>query len=163
MQRVLIALALASGLAACGFTPMYAKPGVSSGLARIDVQTPNTRTGYLLRESLEDALAWDRTAAPAYRLRVDVTESRYPRGLRVDDTATRYELALSTSYVLTDVRTGAAVLQGARPVAVTYDAAEQPYAGIAAQEDGQARAADQAAELIRIDLMKFFAGYKPPK
>ena len=45
---------------------------------------------------------------------------------------------------------------------VTYDSADQPYAGIAAQSDGERRAAEQVAQRIRIDLASFFASQKKP-
>ena len=55
-------------LAACGFTPLYAEPGVSPTLSRIAVTTPDNRLGYELRQQLEDALAWDRGQTPLWRL-----------------------------------------------------------------------------------------------
>ncbi len=44
-------------LAGCGFTPLYATPGLSSGLSSIDVVAPDGRVAFLLRESLDDDLA----------------------------------------------------------------------------------------------------------
>lgn len=156
--RAGLAAAAALSLAACnGFAPMYAQPGVVDGATRIDVATPNTRTGYLLRESLEDALAWNRSAPPAYRLVVKLDERRTPRGLDVNRVATRYEVEVTASYVLTEAGTGRAVLRGNRPIHVTYDTTVQPYAGIAAQQDSQVRAAGQAADLIKTDILTFLA------
>jgi LPS-assembly lipoprotein len=62
-----LALALVlPGLSACaGFTPVYARPAAAAGLSRIAVTAPETRTGFLLRQDLEDALARDRTAPAA--------------------------------------------------------------------------------------------------
>lgn len=145
-------------LAACGFTPMYAQPGVAGGLARVAVETPETRTGHLLRERLEDAFAGAPDAEDAYRLTVALDELRYPRGIGSDDTATRYELAVRADWTLTDRRTGAVIARGSRPVTVTHDASVQPYASLAALEDAQERAAAQAAQLIRVDLLKVFKG-----
>lgn len=154
----LAAGAMALSLAACGgFAPMYAQPGVVSGSTRIDVTTPNTRTGYLLRESLEDALAWNRSAPPAYRLVVKLDERRTPRGLDINRVATRYEVEVTASYVMTEVATGRTVLRGNRPIHVTYDTTVQPYAGVAAQQDSQLRAAGQAAEQIKTDILTYLA------
>lgn len=152
---VLLALPLLSG---CGFTPMYAQPGVAGGLARVAVETPDTRTGYLLRERLEDAFAGGRDAEDRYILAVALNERRYPRGVGADDAATRYELAVQANWTLTDRTTGARVASGSRPILVTYDASIQPYAGVAALDDAQERAASQAAQLIRVDLLEFFGG-----
>jgi len=145
-------------LASCtGFTPLYAEPGVSERLSRIDVETPDTRTGYLVREQLEDAFAWDRSAPADYRLNIELDERRVARGLRVDDTAARYELGLTVTYTLVETATGAVMLNRTAQVPVTYDATDQPYAGIVAQQEGQARAATAAAEIVRTDLARWFA------
>lgn len=150
------------GLSACatggggGWTPVYARP-TAAGMARIKVEVPNTRTGYLLREQLEDQLAWDRSSPAAYRLKVTLNERRRARGLDESRVATRYEVTLTASYVLTDIATGQMVLRGARPISITYDTTDQPYAGIIAQQDGQVRAASQAAEQIKTDLLGWFA------
>ena len=143
--------------ACAGFTPMYAEPGVVEGLERIAIQTPDTRTGYLLRERLEDAFGRDASAEPAYRLRTQLRERRNTLGRRADDSATRYELNLTVSYVLTDVRTNARVHADTLTVTATYAATTQPYAGVVARNDGEERAAAQAADLIRSDLARVLA------
>lgn len=148
----------ALALAACtGFTPMYAEPGVVDGLQRIAVQTPDTRTGYLLRERLEDAFGRNLSAEPAYVLTTLVRESRAPLGRRADDTATRYELALTVSYVLRDARSQAQVHAGILTVTTTYAASSQPYAGVVAVQDGSERAAAQAADRIRSEIAQVLA------
>lgn len=153
-----LALAAMPALTACaGFEPVYARPGVARGMARIDVETPKTRTGYLLRESLEDALGFDRAAPSAYRLKITLDERRRARGLDESRVATRYEVTLIATYVLTDAATNRTVLRGNRPIRITYDTTDQPYAGIVAQQDGQKRAADQAADQIKTDILAWFA------
>ena len=159
MSRLLnaaAALALLT-LTACGFTPLYATRGVSPGLSSIQVNAPKGRTGYLLGEQLNDALATDRTAEPRYRLDLTVHEQRYARGLTVDNVARRYENHVSITYELYDLVLGKVVKAGFEPVEVTYAASDQPYAGIAAQQDAQERAAADAAQRIRVDLSAYFA------
>jgi LPS-assembly lipoprotein len=163
MRRTLLVTALAVLVSSCGFTPLYAKRGVVPGLSSIEVEAPQTRTGYLLREELDDAFARNRGEPPAYRLALRVNEDRRPRGLRVDDVATRYEVLLEVDYVLTGSAAGTTPLtQGRAAVSVTYDSADQPYAGVAAQTDGQERAAQQAAQRIRLDLARWFATRPQP-
>lgn len=146
------------GLSACaGFTPVYAHAGAAAGMSRIAVETPDTRTGFLLRQNLEDVLALDRSSPPAYRLKVSLDEHRQSRGIDQNRVATRYEVTLAATYVLTDAATGQMVLRGNRPIHITYDTTDQPYAGIVAQQDGQVRAAGQAADQIKTDLLAFFA------
>jgi len=51
------------------------------------------------------------------------------------------------------------LLQGSAPVIVDYDSADPPYAGVAAEQDGENRAANQAAISVRLALSRYFAGY----
>ena len=151
-----ISVALAAAtllLSACGFTPMYGTAGGSPILARIAVTAQDTRLGYRLREQLEDALGWDRGAQPLYRLTTETVQSRRPLGRRIDDTATRYELTVRTTWTLTPAGAGTP-LTGTETSTSTYAAADQPYAAIAAQQDGEDRAAAELARLIRIDILR---------
>lgn len=160
-QRILIgliALLAAVQLSACaGFEPMYARPSVAEGAPRIEVRTPKSRTGYLLREQLEDAFAWDRRSPALYRLMVDLRETRIPRGLDENRVATRFEVRVDVTYALTDLSRGVVVLRGAEPINVTYDTTAQPYSGIAAQQDSQVRAAYEAAERIKTDVLTWLS------
>lgn len=161
MNRALItaaALAAAAlGLGACGFQPLYGAPGVTAQLNAVQVSAPQGRTGQLIREHLDDALARDKGAAPRYRMDVAVSETRYPRGLRVDNVATRYEYVLTAAYTLIPIGGGAPVKQGTARVEVTYDSADQPYASIAAQQDAQDRAAAECARKIQLELAAWMA------
>jgi len=144
-------------LAACGFTPLYAEPGVSPGLSAIEVRVPHGRTAFLLGEALDDAFARDRGQPPRYRLELVMTERDYSRGLNLANTAKFFEDEFTVRYKLVEIGGGRVLKEGVQSVEVTYSAADQPYAGVAAQEDAQKRAADQAAERIRIDLASYFA------
>jgi len=153
MRRFAIALVAMAGLSGCGFTPMYGSAGVGSGLSRIAVTTQDDRLGYRVREQLEDALGRDGAQAPLWRLETVLQQSRRPLGRRIDDTATRYELTVRAAWTLTPVAGGRPVT-GAETVTTTYAAADQPFAAIAAQQDGEERAAAELARLVRLDLMQ---------
>lgn len=153
MRGLAVALVAALGLAGCGFTPLYGDAGVGSSLSRIAVTTQDDRLGYRVREQLEDALGRDATRAPLWRLEAMLESSRRPLGRRIDDTATRYELTLRGSWTLTPAA-GGPPLTGVETVTTTYAAADQPYAAIAAQQDGEERAAAELARRIRLDLMR---------
>ena len=58
----------ALALGGCGFTPLYATPGVAGGLPHIEVVAPQGRVGYLLREDLDDDLGHAKGDTPLYRL-----------------------------------------------------------------------------------------------
>ena len=156
LALTLAALTTSSLLAGCGFTPLYAVPGVNSGLANVEVITPEGRTGHLLAEDLHAELGSDRSQ-PAYRLNLALDERRYARGLQVEDVASWYELTVLVDYSLVDVQTGKTMTAGRVPVSVSYNAVRDPYAGVVAQQDGQRRAASQAAMKLRLELSRFFA------
>lgn len=156
LARIGAALGALSMLAACGFTPLYAEPGVSPHLSRIAVSTPDDRTGFELRRALEDELAWDRGQTPLWRLQTAVEQRRIALGRRVDDTVSRYELVMTVNYRLTPVAGGEPVA-GAVTATVTYAAADQAYAAISAQRDGEQRAVAEVARLIRLDLARTLA------
>ncbi|HEX4742199.1 MAG TPA: LPS assembly lipoprotein LptE [Caulobacteraceae bacterium] len=152
---------LAPALAGCGFTPMYATPGVSAGLASIDVTAPHGRLGYLLREDLDDALGRDKSAPPAYRLELTMVQSRGPRGLNIADVADYYDLGLTVQYRLVSIVTGKVAASGAVTSQVSYDDTGQAYADIAAAQDAQGRVASDAAQRIQIQLASWMHRQAP--
>lgn len=163
LALALSAAALSTGLAGCaGFTPLYGEAGVTSNLAAIDVEAPDGRTGFLIRQHLDDAFAKNRSAPAAYTMQLALGEARYPRGVRIDNTATRYEYVLTADYVLLSQPSGAVAKRGRVRVELTYDSADQPYASISAQQDAQDRAAEEAARRIELELAVWLAnGAKP--
>ena len=162
MTRSAIVIVVAAMLGGCGFQPLYGDAlGVSPALSSIAVETPPTRTGHLLREELEDEFVTDRSITARYRLIVDLQERRFPRGLRIDDTANRYEQRVTATYRLLDAHTRKVIVRGVRPVSVTYDVADAPYAGVIASLDGQERAASEAARVIRTEVARALVS-RPP-
>lgn len=157
LPAALLAVA-ALTLSACGFTPLYGPELVTKGLGSIEVVAPEGRTGYLLREKLDDALARNVNLLPTHRLVYTVKEARYARGVRVDNVANRYELNLKADWKLFDAKTGKLVRSGQAEAAVTYDSADQPYASIASQQDSQERAATEVARKIQLELATWLAG-----
>jgi LPS-assembly lipoprotein len=161
VRLTLVALTIAPGLAGCGFTPMYATPGVSSGLAAIQVSAPHGRVGYLLREDLDDALGHDKSAAPAYRLDLTLVQTHGPRGLTIADVAEYYDLGLTVQYKLTSLATGKVAFSGQVTSQVSYDDSGQAYADIAAGQDAQNRIASDAARRIQIQLASWMTRQAP--
>jgi len=159
-MRVLAAAALvigAAGLSGCGFTPLYSQPGVTSSLAAIDVIAPEGRAGFLMKQSLDDAFARNRGGAAAYRMQLQIGEARYPRGVRIDNVATRYEYVMTATYQLTALPSGALAKRGSVRVELTYDSADQPYASITAQQDAEERAAIEVARRVQLELAAWLA------
>ena len=121
--RAVAILLAAVTLGGCGFTPLYGTLGVSGGLSSIKVNVPQGRTAFLLGEDLDDAFGRDRDKAAVYRLDISLLEKRYPRGLRVDNTADRYEAHLVVSYQLVEMGTGKVLKAGSEP---THQAFNSP-------------------------------------
>jgi LPS-assembly lipoprotein len=153
----LLLLACAPGLAGCGFTPLYASKGVSTGLPAVAVVVPQGRVPYLIREELDDALGHDKSIPPIWRLEITALQTRDPRGLRLDNVAERYDLGLTVKYALISVATGKVEHTGEVTTEVSYDAATAPYAGIAARQDSQSKVAANAARRIQIELAAWMA------
>jgi LPS-assembly lipoprotein len=149
-------------LGGCGFTPLYAtKTGVTPQLAAIEVHRPNGRTGYLMGDSLDDELGRDTSVPAKYHLQYAVHEVRVPQGINASNEATRYEVDLVVDYTLSDIKTHAQVTKGRVSVNATYNAADQPYASMAASLDGEKRAAEAAAQRVRLELASYFASPHP--
>ena len=160
MTRLLTPALLAAtlALAGCaGFQPLYGEAGVVKNIAAIEVTAPQGRTGYLIRHHLDDAFAKNHAAAPTYAMELALAEARYPRGVRIDNTATRYEYVLTAAYVLRSLPSGVEAKRGNVRVELTYDSADQPYASISAQQDAQDRAAQEAARRIQLELAVWLA------
>jgi LPS-assembly lipoprotein len=162
--RLLITAAAAAAslaLAGCGFTPLYATPGLTSKLASIHVVTPEGRTGFLLGQHLDDAFARNRQGPAAYSMRLALAEARYPRGVRTDNVATRYEYVVTADYTLANLPAGDVAKKGRVRVEITYDSADQPYASITAAQDAQDRAAEEAARRIELEIAAWLATGEP--
>ena len=164
MSRIL-ALTIATAtlaLGGCaGFQPLYGEQAVVKNLAAVQVTAPPGRTGYLIRQHLDDAFAKDHSATPAYSMDLSLGEARYPRGVRIDNVATRYEYVLTANYTLKAQPSGVVAKTGQVRVELTYDSADQPYASIAAQQDAQDRAAEEAARRIQLEVAVWLANNHP--
>lgn len=161
LAPALVLACAALTLSGCGFRPLYAQPGVTPGLSDIQVAAPQGRAGFLLGQALNDALATG-AGASAWRLDLDLSEQRFPRGLRVDNVATRYEYVLIAAYTLRGTASDAPAKVGRVRVELTYDSADQPYASVAAQQDAQERAANEGARRIQLELAAWFAEQGQP-
>ena len=158
MKAFTIAAALlaASALSGCGFTPMYAKPSVGHNLSDVDLDVPQTRTGYFLGQDLRQTLEDDPSKPKAYSLKIDMTESHYGIGYRIDDTSTRSEITSGVVYTLTDKETGKVLTTDHFTETVTYASTSSPFAGIVAQQAGQERLAQAVATRVQGALAVYF-------
>lgn len=156
-------LAVSPMLSGCGFVPLYAKTGVTSGLAQIEVDAPQTRTGHFLEQDLRNDLASDSTDVKLYTLKVEMKEQHYGIGYQVDDTSTRSEITAQVSYSLIDKATRKVLYKDAFSDTITYDTTKSPLTGIVAQQDGQKRIATDISDKIQTALALYFHGDPPKK
>jgi LPS-assembly lipoprotein len=162
LRRLLVLIALTCApiaVSGCGFTPMYGTPGLSANLSSIQVVAPDGRVAYLLREDLDDAFGRNKNATPKWRLDFTVVQTRDPKGLNLNNITERYQTDITVNYTLTNAATGAVAHSGEVTSAVSYDDANDPYAGIAAREDTQRRAASDAARRIQTELAAWMSGH----
>lgn len=149
-------------LAGCGFRPLYGTMGANPAGQRIFASIyvepiTHERVGYDLRNKLIDLLRGPaRAQDAAYRLEVTVTETREGVALQNDSTITRYDLAFTAKYKLTDAKLNA-ITSGTETTLESFDVAQSPYASLTGQEEAEKRAMQDIAEHIQIDLGVHFA------
>jgi LPS-assembly lipoprotein len=173
-MRTLAAAALCLLLAGCGFHPLYAVPGESHGemqadLGDIYVEPVPDRLGYELRNQLIDLMdARADASGAAYRLHVTLGTKQLPIGVQSEPAPggitqtviTRYNDTLTVQYELLDIKTGKSLTQGTETGLSAYNVLNSPYATLAEEQDADARAADDIADRLRLDLAVYFAGQK---
>lgn len=148
-------------LGGCGFAPLYAQQGVTSSLAQIDIDVPQTRTGYFLEQDLRNGFGEDLTSAKAYTLNVTMNEEHYAVGYKVDETSTRSEITSTVTYKLSDNASGKTLYQNKFTETVTYDTSRSPFTGVISQENAQQRVATSISEKIQSELALYFHGDAP--
>ncbi|ESQ91628.1 hypothetical protein [Asticcacaulis benevestitus] len=151
----------AFSLSGCGFVPLYAQQGLTVNLAQIDIDAPQTRTGYFVEQELRNRLASDDSTQKLYKLVISMKEQHYAIGYRVDDTSTRSEITSQIAYKLINVSTKAVILQDAFSETVTYDTSVSPFTGVISQQDAQKRIASSISQKIQTNLALYF--HEKPK
>lgn len=143
-------------LSACGFKPMYAPTGVGPDRAVIgSVYVPEVegKSGHAFRTELTRLFDIERDRGGAQkRLEVKVVESVSGYGLRIDESATRADLVLSSTYKLLDAR-GVEIVAGAVSATAGYDIPASAYGAATAQDDARERAGVLLAQRVRTDIV----------
>lgn len=159
MMRIALALVIALALGGCGLSPMYAggsNAAVAQGLAAVDIPTIPGRSGWLIKNALEERLGVAGQATPAYRLDVRLDDRIDALGVLGDDTVTRQRRILRARYQLVDLATGAILLDATSGSDAGIDVVSSEYATIAAEQtalENLARSvADRMATRIALTL-----------
>lgn len=151
----------ATGLASCGFEPLYARkpadPGPVPHLAAIQISPIADRAGQLLRNALIDRLTPRRGSTRSlYRLDVSLDEQRSDLVILRDSTSTFSKARFLARYALVDIGSGRRLTQGRAESTTTFDIVESEFANLSAEADARRRAAQEVAEDIRLRLALFF-------
>jgi LPS-assembly lipoprotein len=149
-------------LAGCGFHPMYARdestPEDSRLFAGVRVDKIPGRMGQQLQGELEDRLNPDGNVpvSPAYRLSVSLTTADSPIGISRDGTVSRYNVYLTSHYVLYRLEDNKAILSGDLRNVTSYNNITNAYfSTFISDEDAIRRGVVQLSELYRQRLSAY--------
>ncbi len=157
MIRIIAFSVLCLMLASCGLQPLYSGGStgvVATTLGSVSVEPIEGKSGWLMRNALNDRLGASGDNAPRYRLVVALDDDIEGFGVRADDTITRERRTLRARYQLIDNATGATVVDATAGSDAGIDVVSSEYATIAGEnsalENLSQRVADQI--LTRLSL-----------
>ncbi len=162
MRRVILSLALATTLSACGLRPLYGGGStgpVASTLAQIEVAPMDGRAGWLMANALRDRIASSGT--PQYRLQVKLDDQISGLGVSRDNSVTRERRTLRARYQLIDLANGATLLDATAGSDAGIDVVGSEYATIAAENSALERLAGNVADQI-VSRLALYAERTPP-
>jgi len=157
---------LALAVSACGFQPLYGRgdgQALSSvqHMAAIRIQPLPDRIGQQMHNLLRDRLnPTGQPRAPGYRLEVQLNESREELGIRKDETATRANLILSASFILSEIGSSRVLLQGTTSSVNSYNILTSQFATTFSENDARGRALRELSDDIRTRLGIYFSGQR---
>lgn len=173
---ILGSLLLATGLAACGFEPMYAPGGpgatatseAAADLAAIEIAPIRNSDGrdFRLGQQLANALGerlYPSGVNPArYRLELTLRQTREGFGFRPDESVTRYGLRLAADYRLVEIGSNKVVLSESSQTYNSYDVSQSDFATVMAERDMEQRLARDLGDRIVSRLGLFFRAPHAP-
>ena len=167
MLRLLVLVAAAAALAACGLRPLYgggsAGP-VASALRSVEVAPIAGQIGWLMHNKLEERLgAAGNAPAPTYRLEVELDDNIIGFGIRGDRAVTRERRTLRARYRLVDLSNGGVVLDATAGSDAGIDVVSSEYATIAAEQTAVERLSEMVADQIVARLGLFAAHTAAPR
>jgi LPS-assembly lipoprotein len=162
-RRRTLLFCLGAALGACNFRPLYLAEGpdeapVRAELAAIEIDRLDGRLGYLVRNALLDELNPGSVAEPPrYVLDVRLSSSARALGIQLDNTITRYNLALTAAFQLREKGQNEVLYASIVRRISSYNVSREPYADLTAAQDAERRAAREVATEIRTLLAVQFA------
>lgn len=161
--KFLFAFALLT-LAACGFTPMYGSgkgaSGVSAtqGLDKVDIALIPDQSGVFLRNILIDNFYQDGyPTAPTHTLTIDnLKEGEYNLDITRASEATRKQIRLTASMVLTDRATGTQVVARQLTAITSYNVLGSQFTTRVSENDAREAALSDLARQIEAQTALYF-------
>ncbi len=151
VARLLLPLAIAALLPACGLRPLYGNGGagpVAGALSSVEVATIGGQRGWLVRNALSDRLHRQGKGATRYRLEVELDDQITGLGIRQDNAVSRERRTLRARYRLVDAATGGVLLDQTAMADAGIDVTGSEYATVAAEQTALERLADDVADQI---------------
>ena len=161
MNRFIAPLMLAFMLPACGLQPLYSggsKGAVASTLGTITVEPIVGKSGWLMRNALNDRLGGREANATQFRLVVVLDDQIEGFGVRADDTVTRERRTLRARYQLIAVATGETVLDATAGSDAGIDVVSSEYATIAGENTALENLTQKVADQIVTRLSIYARG-----
>lgn len=151
MIRIFVLPYLSLLLASCGLQPLYSGGSsgvVASSLGSVSVEPIAGKSGWLMRNALNDRLAAQDNDAPRYRLVVALDDDIEGFGVRADDTITRERRTLRARYQLIENATGLTLVDATAGSDAGIDVVGSEYATIAGENSALENLSQRVADQI---------------
>ena len=172
--RFLVSALAVVATSACGFHPLYGEinggPGAQARFETvyvppIDLENYGYNVGYNVRNDLLDVMhAKSRVEGALYDLQIVLADRNEGIGIQNETIGnvkeveiTRYNYTLTASYQLVDRKTRQVLTKGTASSLSAYDVVTSPYATQVAQQDAEARTAQDIARQLQLRLAVYFA------
>jgi len=161
MKRLLVPVLMLAALSGCGLQPLYSggsKGAVATTLGSVTVDPIEGKSGWLMRNALNDRLQAAGNSAPRYRLTVALDDQIEGFGIRADDTITRERRTLRARYQLIDTSTGTTVIDATAGSDAGIDVVSSEYATIAGENSALENLTQRVADQIVTRLSLYARG-----
>lgn len=151
MTRAFALLLFCATVSGCALQPLYSGGSagpVAATLKSVSVDPIEGKSGWLVRNALNDRLSAAGAAAPRFRLVVKLDDQIEGFGVRADDTVTRERRTLRARYQLIDNVTNETVLDATAGSDAGIDVVSSEYATIAGENTALENLSQKIAEQI---------------
>jgi LPS-assembly lipoprotein len=149
----------ASGLAGCGWAPLYADPETGPAdqeLSAIRVGSIPERIGQRLALALRESLnPTGEAAKERYILQTTLQIVRLDLGVQTQGLGTRARLEAYANFILSDSRSGAQLLTGSSHATESFDILGNEYSNVVAEDDARIRTVEEMRRDIVSRLILF--------